>query len=53
MFSGSLEVRLNEDDPYLLHAGDSFYYRGSDLHSWWNPARKPARFLWVHSSVSK
>ena len=53
MFSGSLEVRLNEDAPYILHGGDSFYYRGSDLHSWWNPARKPARFLWVHSSVSK
>ena len=53
LFSGTLEVRLNEDPPYLLHAGDSFYYRGSDLHSWWNPSRKSARFLWVHSSVSK
>ena len=53
MFSGTLEVRLNEDPAYLLHAGDSFYYRGSDLHSWWNPSRKQAKFLWVHSSVSK
>ena len=53
MFSGTLEVHLNEDAPYVLHAGDSFYYRGSDLHSWWNPSRRKARFLWVHSSVAK
>lgn len=53
LFSGSLEVHLNDDPPYVLHPGDSFYYRGSDLHSWWNPAKRPAKFLWIHSSVSK
>ncbi len=53
MFSGTLEVQLNDDPPYVLHAGDSFYYRGSDLHSWWNPSRRKARFLWIHSSVAK
>ncbi len=53
MLSGTLEVHLNDDRPYLLHQGDSFYYKGSDLHSWWNPSGRTARFLWVHSSVSK
>lgn len=53
MLSGSLELCLNDDPHYLLRAGDSFYYRGSDLHSWWNPAKKKAKFLWIHSSVSK
>lgn len=52
LFSGVLEVHLNEDPPYVLRAGDAFYYHGSDLHSWWNPSRRTARFLWVHSSVS-
>ena len=53
MFSGMLEVHLHDDQPYLLRAGDSFYYKGSDRHWWWNPGKRPAKFLWVHSSVSK
>ena len=53
MLSGTLEVHLNDDPPYVLHTGDSFYYRGADLHCWWNPSTKKAKFLWVHSSVSK
>lgn len=53
MFSGTLEVLLNDDPPYILRPGDAFYYRGSDLHSWWNPSRRKARFLWIHSSVAK
>ncbi len=53
MFSGTLEVHLNDELPYVMRQGDSFYYKGCDLHCWWNPGKKPARFLWVHSSVSK
>ena len=53
MFSGTLEIHLFEDQVYLLRAGDSFYYKGADLHSWWNSGKRTARFLWVHSSVSK
>ena len=53
MFSGTLEVHLREDQVYVLRTGDSFYYKGSDLHWWWNAGKRPARFLWVHSSVSK
>lgn len=53
MFSGTLQVILNDDPPYILRQGDSFYYRGSDLHCWWNPSRRKAKFLWIHSSVNK
>ncbi|MBQ6464909.1 MAG: helix-turn-helix domain-containing protein [Oscillospiraceae bacterium] len=53
MFSGMLEVHLKDEQPYVLRSGDSFYYKGGDQHWWWNPGKRPARFLWVHSSVSK
>lgn len=53
MLSGVLEVRLNDDPPYILHPGDTFYYKGSDMHSWQNISPKPAKILWVHSALSK
>lgn len=53
VLSGVLEYRLNDDPPYLLHPGDTFYYKGSDLHSWQNISNKPAKLLWVHSAIAK
>ena len=53
VISGVVEYRLNDDPPYILHPGDTFYYRGSDLHSWQNVSTKPAKLLWIHSSISK
>jgi len=53
VLSGVVEYRLNDDPPYILHPGDTFYYRGSDLHSWQNISTKPAKLLWIHSSISK
>ena len=53
MLSGVVEVRLNDDPPYILHPGDTFFYRGSDVHSWQNISPKPAQLLWIHSSISK
>lgn len=53
VLSGVIEYRLNDDPPYILHPGDTFYYKGSDLHSWQNISTKPARLLWVHCAVSK
>lgn len=52
MISGVVEVRLNDDPPYILHPGDTFYYKGSDLHTWQNISTKPAKLLWVHSALS-
>lgn len=53
MLSGVVEIHLNDDPPYILHPGDTFYYRGSDTHSWKNISPKPAKLLWIHSAVSK
>ena len=52
ILSGVVEYRLNDDPPYILHPGDTFYYRGSDLHSWQNISNKPAKLLWVHSTIA-
>lgn len=53
MLSGVIEIKLNEDPPYVIRTGDTFYYQGSDLHSWQNISSKTAKLLWIHSSVSK
>ena len=53
ILSGVIEYRLNDEPPYILHPGDTFYYRGSDLHSWQNISNKPAKLLWVHSAIAK
>jgi quercetin dioxygenase-like cupin family protein len=53
VLSGVLEYRLNDEPPYILRPGDTFYYRGSDLHSWQNISSKPAKILWVHSAIAK
>lgn len=53
LISGVLEYRLNDDPPYILHPGDTFYHRGSDLHCWRNISSKPAKLLWVHSAVAR
>lgn len=53
MLSGVVEIKLNDDPPYILHPGDTFYYKGADIHSWQNISPKPAKILWVHSALSK
>ncbi len=53
MFTGVVEIKLNDEEPYILHPGDTFYYRGTDTHSWCNISPKPATLLWIHCSVSK
>ena len=53
LLTGVLEIKLNNEKPYIMNPGDSFYYRGSEMHSWQNISTKPAKLLWVHSSISK
>ena len=53
LLSGVLEIHINDEKPYIMHPGDSFYYRGTDKHSWQNISTKPAKLLWVHSSLSR
>ena len=53
IISGTVEYRINDEPPYILKAGDTFYYKGSELHSWQNNSSKPAKLLWVHCAVAK
>ena len=53
LFSGVLEYRIEGEDPYIIHPGDSFYHKGSEKHSWQNISTKPAKLLWVHSAFAK
>ena len=52
VLSGAFEFILNHDEAYTLRAGDTFYYKGSEMHSWKNISDRPAKLLWVHSSRS-
>ena len=53
VFSGVIEYKVGDEPPYIIHADDSFYYKGEELHSWKNISNKPATLLWVHSALSK
>jgi len=41
---GALRVKVG-DEEYGLATGDSLHFKASIPHRWWNPGRKPARFL--------
>lgn len=50
IISGKIEFTLNNNEKYLLMKNDSFYFKGSETHSWVNPSLKTkAKLLWVHS----
>jgi DNA-binding transcriptional MerR regulator/quercetin dioxygenase-like cupin family protein len=50
VLEGSLEVVLNEQERYVLRAGDSLAFPSSMVHSWRNPGRQAsARVLWVNT----
>lgn len=53
ILSGTVEYRINDEPPYILKAGDTFYYKGADLHSWQNNSNKPAKLLWIHCAIAK
>lgn len=52
LLSGKLEIHLNDDRPYIVNPGDSFYYSGLDKHCWKNISNKPAQLLWIHCVVT-
>jgi len=50
ILSGKIEIRLNDNEIYLLKKNDAFFFRSKEKHSWKNPAsRSVATLLWVHS----
>jgi len=53
LVSGVIEYRINDEPPYILHPGDTFYHRGDEQHSWRNVSTKPAKLLWIHCALAK
>jgi XRE family transcriptional regulator, regulator of sulfur utilization len=47
VIEGSIELKVGDDAPLVLHAGDSAYYRSDVPHSFRNTGRGVARFLGI------
>jgi len=48
VLAGQLTFWLEERERYVLRAGDSLYFRSTQLHRWWNDASEPATVLWIN-----
>lgn len=48
VLEGSFELTVN-DQTYLLHPGDSFFFESNLPHSYCNPGSVQTRVLWVNS----
>ncbi len=46
VISGKIRVHFGEES-YTVKAGESFYYRTTQVHWISNPTAKPARYLWI------
>ena len=44
--NGKIRVHFGEE-VYTVKAGESFYYRTTQVHRIENPSAKPAKFLWI------
>lgn len=50
IMSGKIEIKLNDNEVYMLKKNDAFFFRSKEKHSWKNPSsRSAATLLWVHS----
>ena len=49
VLEGSLQVQLDEAERYDLEAGDTLYFRSTQVHRWHNPGTAPARVFWVNT----
>jgi quercetin dioxygenase-like cupin family protein len=47
VLEGTVELTVGDDDPIVLRAGDSAYYRADVPHSFRNVGRGDARFLGI------
>jgi len=46
---GEFEIWLNEQEHYVLKAGDSLYFQSSTPHRWKNSGRSESWILWVNT----
>lgn len=49
MLAGRLEIVLDGDRFFDLHAGDSFYFDSQRIHSWRNMFDGETVLIWVNT----
>jgi DNA-binding transcriptional MerR regulator/quercetin dioxygenase-like cupin family protein len=47
VLSGSLEVKIDQVDNFVLKTGDSLHFRSSSPHSWRILGKQPCTVLWI------
>lgn len=52
MLSGSLEIILDGDQFFELHAGDSFYFESRRPHSWRNISSSETVLIWINTPAT-
>ncbi len=52
MLSGSLEIILDGDKFFELHAGDSFYFESRRPHSWRNISSGETVLIWINTPAT-
>jgi DNA-binding transcriptional MerR regulator/quercetin dioxygenase-like cupin family protein len=52
MLSGSLEIILDGDKFFELHAGDSFYFESRRPHSWRNSSSGETVLIWINTPAT-
>jgi transcriptional regulator with XRE-family HTH domain len=48
LIRGQLAIKL-QDEEFLLHAGDSFYFGSHTQHQWTNPGNMETVLLWINT----
>ena len=51
LLSGQLAFWIDEQEQYLLQAGDSLYFLSTQLHRWRNEGDTPATVLWINVPI--
>lgn len=52
MLAGSLEIILDGDKFFELHAGDSFYFESRRPHSWRNSSSGETVLIWINTPAT-
>jgi quercetin dioxygenase-like cupin family protein len=52
MLHGTIEIWLGEEERYLLHAGDSFWFESNLGHRWFNPSEEEAVLIWINTPLT-
>jgi DNA-binding transcriptional MerR regulator/quercetin dioxygenase-like cupin family protein len=49
VLDGEMDVWLDESEHFHIRAGDTLYFRSSQLHRWANTTEQATRVLWVNT----